>query len=1311
VVKAEIRHGRDVEIANMRAFADIGATNSTATVIATRGERLVLCRTCISGEDQQPGAFHIEFLSVVEVDSDARITARSAYDLDKIGPAFEELDDRYLTGEAAPYAQTWSVIAGEPARFHRHELPAAAPDPVYIDHRKLVSIEGVDLAESVRAVWDITSGASIHIEAVHRLTELAAVFTYVLNMTSHEGFDGEVSMIMVFAVEGDLISRVEVFDEADLDTAVARFDELHAHAPRLENAASRVEQRFSACFAARDWDAMAKLLSDDILMDDRRHVVNAGVMRGRDAEIASERATADVGVTNMTPTVIAIRGGRLALGRYSIFDGWSGTKVVCVSEINAENQIVARVVFDPDDIDAAIEELDARYLAGEGAVHSHTWMLVTRAYAALNRRQLPETAVDWVNIDHRRLAPIAAGDLGAYLLATWDLSPQSSIRIEAVHRLSKLGAVVTHVIEGTSQQGFNAEWRTIDLSTYEGDKISRSELFDEADLDAALARFDELEQSPPPPDNAATRTWARLADAFNHRDLEGFLALSNPDIRYEDRRRVLRDEYDGSTAQRKAVLAVFETIPSTVQMTAEPIAVRGSRLSLLHVCYRDAGFADRPVTADMMQLVEVSDSGRLDYSVSFDLDDVDAGFEELDARYVAGEAGAHSRTWSAIARICAAFNRHEIPATTPDPVYIDHRPLVSIQTVEMAESIRAVWDVTPDIRMCVQAVHRLSDVGAVVTGVLKGTSPEGYDAEWQMINIFAIEGDQLSRLEVFGEVDLDAALARLEELNPEKRGLENAASRAEDRFFAHTRARNWAAMAEILAGNSSVEDRRRVVNIGVWKGRDVLIANFQALAEEVADATSTAIAIRGEHLALTRICAPNRDLRQGDFSVEMLGIAELDTDNRIAAHVLFDPDDIDAAFAELDARYLAGEAADHSDAWSVIARWYRACNRREPLPSTPDRVNVDHRRGGVFAPGDNTGSIRAAWDLMPDTSCYIEAVHRLTDLAGVVTSVTRGTSEDGFDAEWRQIDMMMVDGDLVNRCEIFDEAYIDAALARFDELYPRASRLENAASRVNERFWTHFAVRDWDAMADLTADNICSDDRRRVVNSGVRHGREAHIADMRVIAEIVVPQNLTTTVIATRGARLALSHIRSSNRVVGPDEISAEVLSIVEIDADNRIAANVGFDIDDIDAAFEELDARYLSGEAAEHARTWSVMTRACAAFNRGELPATTPDSVFVDHRPVLAVDAVDLPSYLRVMWDLTPDIRVDIEAVHRLSELGAVLTHAVNETSPEGFNAEWRGILIYTLEADRIKRCEVFDEADLDAALARFDELSQPAG
>ena len=88
---------------------------------------------------------------------------------------------------------------------------------------------------------------------------------------------------------------------------------------------------------------------------------------------------------------------------------------------------------------------------------------------------------------------------------------------------------------------------------------------------------------------------------------------------------------------------------------------------------------------------------------------------------------------------------------------------------------------------------------------------------------------------------------------------------------------------------------------------------------------------------------------------------------------------------------------------------------------------------------------------------------------------------------------MTVEGDLINRCEIFDEADLDAALARFDELSRPAPRLENAASRVDERFRTYFAARDWDAMAEILADDISHDDRRQVVSAGVRHGRDAEI--------------------------------------------------------------------------------------------------------------------------------------------------------------------------------------------------------------------------
>ena len=120
----------------MRAIADIGTKNVTSTVIATRGERLALSRVRFSGRDQRPEAFHTDVLGIVEIDADDRIAAHVVFDLDDIDAAFEELDARYLAGEAAAHAHTWSVVAGAYAAFNRHELPATTPDWVNIDHRR-----------------------------------------------------------------------------------------------------------------------------------------------------------------------------------------------------------------------------------------------------------------------------------------------------------------------------------------------------------------------------------------------------------------------------------------------------------------------------------------------------------------------------------------------------------------------------------------------------------------------------------------------------------------------------------------------------------------------------------------------------------------------------------------------------------------------------------------------------------------------------------------------------------------------------------------------------------------------------------------------------------------------------------------------------------------------------------------------------------------------------------------------------------------------------------------------------------------------
>src|SRR6185437_3022732 len=144
----------------------------------------------------------------------------------------------------------------------------------------------------------------------------------------------------------------------------------------------------------------------------------------------------------------------------------------------------------------------------------------------------------------------------------------------------------------------------------------------------------------------------------------------------------------------------------------------------------------------------------------------------------------------------------------------------------------------------------------------------------------------------------------------------------------------------------------------------------------------------------------------------------------------------------------------------------------------------------------------ASWELAAELSVYIEAVHRLSDLGAVFTHVGSGTSRDGFEAEWRTVDINTVEGDLISRGELFDETDLAAALARFEQLSSRAPRLENAASRLYERFKVCYAARDWHAITEMLAENLTSDDRRSVVNSGLRRGRDAMIAELSGLAEI-----------------------------------------------------------------------------------------------------------------------------------------------------------------------------------------------------------------
>ncbi len=749
-------------MADWRAVAEVGVKHIGSSIVATRGERLGLYRLTFGGRDQRPEAFQSLVLGVGEVDANSRITASIMFDADRINDAFAELEARYVAGEAAEFAQTWSAIVEVYAAFNRRELPTTTPTWTYVDHRSLVSTKARDLGAYINSAWEATPDLSIHVEAVHRLTDFGAVLTHTASGTSREGFGFEWRMIHIYTVEGTLIDRCEMFDEQDLDAALTRFDELHPSGLRLENAASRAYDRLWHLFETGDWRAVTDMFIEDIANDDRRRVVNAGIEYGRHIQLENLRRLADIGATISTK-VVATRGDRLTLNRFRTTNsdlrlGEFDSEMLTVIETDVDNRIAAGALFESDDLDAAFEELDARYLAGEAAPYAPNWSAILSASRAFNRREMFPTTADWVNIDHRRVTAFTPGDMAAYVRATWDVATGVRHRMVSVHRLTGRGAVLTQVSTATSRDSFEAEWHEVVLLMMDSDAISRCEIFDEVDLEAAVAKFNELNhQQAPQLENAATRKNVLIVDAFNRRDVDAYLATVDSDARYEDRRKGLRSE--GPIDVNYAHAFLFGSAESW-RLEIEPVAVRGHLLALSRYTFRDADETERPIAVEALVLTEVGEAQLIYWAVVFDTDDVDDAFAELDSRYGAGEAAPHARAWSAITRSFDAFNSHELPSTTLE--WIDRRRLVGSGPSDLGETAQAAWDMTMNIRSRIESVHRLNDRGAVITQSLHGTSAQGLDFESRMIDVFTIHGDAITRCEMFDETDLEVTIAEFD---------------------------------------------------------------------------------------------------------------------------------------------------------------------------------------------------------------------------------------------------------------------------------------------------------------------------------------------------------------------------------------------------------------------------------------------------------------------------------------------------------------------------------------------------------------------
>jgi ketosteroid isomerase-like protein len=397
---------------------------------------------------------------------------------------------------------------------------------------------------------------------------------------------------------------------------------------------------------------------------------------------------------------------------------------------------------------------------------------------------------------------------------------------------------------------------------------------------------------------------------------------------------------------------------------------------------------------------------------------------------------------------------------------------------------------------------------------------------------------------------------------------------------------------------------------------------------------------------------------------------------------------------------------------------------------------VDHRILGTFS-GHGAEALlqklRPWLELGADLAISAADVLALQSGALLTRITFSGTDRASGGAFERQLIQLLVFGSdgLLTRLEQFDSDRDAEALARFDELVPSPSlalgtssaeslvpvspavRIENAVTRLNDQFATAWAARDWARIGALFAPDFRLIDRRRYAH--LELDRNQHLESLRFRFEMRSSRT-TLEVIATRGRRLALMRQRFelAGGDVGPSE--TESLNVAESGAHGNFVVLVTFDPDDLDAAYGELDDRYVAGEAAPFSAVTAgarAFAAAIAARDWDALAAVlAPDVVIDDHRPLgwgTLRGSATLVDTWKSLVDLAPDVRARIDHC-TVSANGSLAALTLLGSHQGGAFEDVRVVVHEYDEKGKIRRHDIYTLEQLEQAQARFEELCSEA-
>jgi hypothetical protein len=172
-----------------------------------------------------------------------------------------------------------------------------------------------------------------------------------------------------------------------------------------------------------------------------------------------------------------------------------------------------------------------------------------------------------------------------------------------------------------------------------------------------------------------------------------------------------------------------------------------------------------------MTLTELDINGKLDATIFFDADDINAATAELTNRWIASGEVAHPEVIKVAQVLNEAANRHdweEISVLTAGATYVSNRRLSTGSEENKGDyfaSPRTMESLVPDFCYEPTEILACSASGVVSQVVLKGTSAEGAAFEIALLTLALYDGHRITHLEVFDPDQRDRAKTRLNELS------------------------------------------------------------------------------------------------------------------------------------------------------------------------------------------------------------------------------------------------------------------------------------------------------------------------------------------------------------------------------------------------------------------------------------------------------------------------------------------------------------------------------------------------------------------